>query len=441
MLKEIISDNFEIQQISNSKQFYNTDIDFDKYKDQINELNKKWSELSKEEQQAYDSKIKTYFKRNLPEYSEDELNRARHYSLLRNEVNKRIKEQLQISLLSISPLHIEQSLLELLENLENDQNIKILYKTRKLNLGDSKNAGIQSNEAMRLKNCLRQGRELYLSGKVGSLMVKPLNFFYSLTAYSYATTILNNPLRYSLDHLPGSHGIIYHRSNLKIQFGGDVPHGTFSELACSFPTFLHKDKSIQIIQDNMQTNIEYFNNKVSSSIGTLLSMIPEIREYYALVTGKRGRTHPLLISTKSEPRNVYYEFQIGDGSQLPDRNIIDKSFQGFDTNEMYGKIIIKVPITDAHKIYASIYTDTRGMFWYIENPFHPMILSEYCIHFLLINAFSNIMRYAPDQWGDILLNNVDSKISLITRKYISSLENKFMFLILRDISEYYPYVI
>jgi hypothetical protein len=440
MLKEITTDNFQIQKISNSKQFYNTDIDYDQYNKQKNELGNKWPKLAPAEQQKYDNKIKTYFKKNLPEYSDDEINRARHYSLLKNEVNKRITEQLQIPLLSISQLHIEQSLLELVENLENDQNIKALYKVRKLNLGDSKNSGIQSNEAARLKNCLRQGRELYLSGKVGSLMVKPLNFFYSLTAYSYAATILNNPLRYSIDHLPGSHGIIYHRSDLKIQFGGDVPHGTFSELACSFPTFFYKDKNIQIIQNNIQTSLDYFNNKVSSSIGTLLSMIPEIREYYSLVTGKQGRTYPLLIATKSEPRNVYYEFQIGDGYQIPDKSIVEKSFPGFEMSEMYGKIIIKVPTTDAHKISASIFTDSKGMFWYIENPFYPIILSEFCVHFLLINAFSNIMRYAPDQWGDILLNNVDSKISLITRKYISSLENKFMFMILRNISEYYPYV-
>lgn len=439
MLKEITTDKIEIQDIQNSKQFYNTEVDFDAYKKHKDELEKEWNALGKENQKEFGT-IKKFFQDKLPPYSDEELNRARHYSLLKNEVDKRISEQINIPLLSVNQLHTEQSLLELLENLENDQNIKNLYRIRKLNIGNTKNAGIQSNEAMRLKNCLRQGRELYLSGKVGSLMVKPLNFFYSLTAYSYAATILNNPLRFSIDHLPGSHGIIYQRTGLKIQFGGDVPHGTFSELACSFPTFLHKDKNIQIVQNNIQTNLEYFNKKISTSIGTLLSMVPEIREYYSLVTGKNGRTHPLLISTKSEPRNVIFEIQIGDGYNMPDKNCIAKAFESFDISEMYGKIIVKVPAIDAHKISASIYTDSKGMFWYIENPFHPINLSEFCIHFLLINAFSNIMRYAPDQWGDILYNNVDSKISLITRKYISSLENKFMFLILRNVSEYYPYV-
>jgi len=440
MLTQITSDNYEISPISNSKQFYNTEFDYDDYAKQKSELGTKWATLDEEEKKRYKNNIKSFLIDNLPPYSDDELNRARHFSLLRNEVKKRITEQFNINLLSIDQLHIEKSLIELVENLENDQNIKNLYRIRKLNLGQSKNAGIQTEEALRLKNCLRQGRELYLSGKTGSLMVKPLNFFYAITAYAYAVTIFNNPLRYSLDHLPGSHGIIYQRKDLKIQFGGDVPHGTFSELACSFPTFLCKDKNIQIIQDNTQSNLQYFNNKISSSIGTLLSMVPEIREYYTLVTGKTGRTHPLLISTKSEPRNIFYEFQIGDGTTRPDRACVEISFSGFDLSEMHGKLIVKVPTKEAHKISANIYTDSKGLFWYIENPFHPIILSEYCIHFLIINAFSNIMRYAPDQWGDILYNNVDSKISLITRKYISSLENKFLFLVLRNLSEYYPYV-
>lgn len=440
MLHEIMTDSIEISKIENSKQFYNTDINFDEYSNKKQELQKTWPSLTAPEKQKYDNQIKKYFKENLPEYDDEELTRAKHFSLLKNEVDKRIEEQLKIQLLSVNPLHIEQSLLELVENLENDQNIKNIYKIRKLNLGQSKNAGIQTNEAMRLKNCLRQGRELYLSGKIGSLMVKPLNFFYSLTAYSYATTILNNPLRYSIDHLPGSHGIIFQRKGLKIQFGGDVPHGTFSELACSFPTFLHKDKNLEIIQNNIQTSLEFFNHKISTSIGTLLSMVPEIREYYLLVTGRHSRTHPLVISTKNEPRNVFFEIQIGDGNQMPDKLSIETAFDSFEISERYGKYIIKIPTTDTHKMTSCIYADSRGMFWFVENPFHPILLSEYCVHFLLINAFSNIMRYAPDQWGDILLNNVDSKISLITRKYISALENKFMFLVLRNISEYYPYV-
>ncbi len=440
MLKEITSDKFQIQDISNTKQFYNSDINYDEYNKNKGILSKEWVSLSPEEKKKFNNNLKIYLKEKLQNYDNDELTRARHYSLLNNEVNKRITEQQKFNLLSINQLQIEKSLLELVENLESDQNIKNIYKLRKLNIGNSKNSGIQTEEALRIKNCLRQGRELYLSGKAGSLMVKPLNFFYSITAYAYATTILNNPLRYSIDHLPGSHGIIYQRSNLQIQFGGDVPHGTFSELASSFPTFFHKDNNLQIIQNNIETNLEFFNKKCSCSIGTLLSMIPEIREYYTLVTGRTSRAHPLLISTKSEPRNIYYEFQIGDGSKLPDKTCIQRSFNGFEISDMHGKYIIKVPTSDSEKIKASIFTDSKGLFWYIENPFFPIVLSEFCIHFLLINAFSNIMRYAPDQWGDILHNNVDSKISLITRRYISSIEDKFLFLILRNISEYFPYV-
>lgn len=67
-------------------------------------------------------------------------------------------------------------------------------------------------------------------------------------------------------------------------------------------------------------------------------------------------------------------------------------------------------------------------------------MPETCLHFLLTNIFSNIMRYSPDHWGDVLLNEVRSDISLITRKYLSAFENKFPVLLLRSISKFFPYV-
>ncbi len=60
--------------------------------------------------------------------------------------------------------------------------------------------------------------------------MKPLVWFYSLTAYARAVIILNNPIRYNLDTLPGSHGLNYLPTEIKIQFGGATKQGTFSEL-------------------------------------------------------------------------------------------------------------------------------------------------------------------------------------------------------------------
>ena len=83
MLKEITTDKIEIQDIQNSKQFYNTEVDFDAYKKHKDELEKEWNALGKENQKEFGT-IKKFFQDKLPPYSDEELNRARHYSLLKN---------------------------------------------------------------------------------------------------------------------------------------------------------------------------------------------------------------------------------------------------------------------------------------------------------------------------------------------------------------------
>ena len=271
-------------------------------------------------------------------------------------------------------------------------------------------------------------------------MVKPLNFFYALTAYAYAVVILNNPVRYVLDGLPGSHGLNYLPNHIKAQFGGDIKQGTFSDLFTSFPTSTICDRRTTIIQDNESSILAFYKTRTTVGTGTLLSMVPEIREYYSLVTGKPSRTFPLEITTVSDSRGVKWELQIGDGESRPAAIDIDNAFGEFQRGERHGKTIITIPFADAHKARATIYSDIRGRFWYIENPFYPIVLPEICLHFLLTNAFSNIMRYSPDHWGEILLNQVRSDISLITRKYLSAFENKFPVLLLRSISKFYPYV-
>jgi len=440
MLSDIVTNNYQITEVTNPNGLFDKKIDVDLIEKEKNSLALAWRELNQEEREQYKNKIANFFKEKLTQYSEDELTKAKNYSLLTREAKSRIEEPPKIDLISIDNIHMNQSLMELIENLENINHIKGLYKLRKKELSTSKNAGITTDQAKRLKNCLRQGRELFQSGKLGTLMVKPLNLFYSITAYSYVTVILNNPIRYSLDYLPGSHGINFIRDGLKIQFGGDIPQGTFSELSCSFPTIQIQNKNVNFIIDNTSSPFTYFENKFETTIGNLLSMIPEIREYYSATTGNQSKTHPLSISIKKETRDVCWEFQIGDGTTTPNKTSLDNAFCGFKMEERYGKYLVTVPMDQAHTIKACIFTDARGEFWFVENPFHPVILPEMCIHFLIINSFSNIMRYAPDYWGDILLNEVDSNLSLVTRKYISALENKFMLLVLRNISSYFPYV-
>lgn len=440
MLDNILVDKTDVIEAENQPVF-SKDFDFEGEQRKRAEAIEKWKGLVSEEREKYGGKIEDFVAASgVKDLRDPSLIPARNWSIVQKEIEARVRDQNVLEILPVSELHFEQSLLEIVENIENIQHVRDLYKLRKRTTGTAKNAGINADEATRIKNCLRQGRELYLSGKSGSLMVKPLNFFYSLTAYAYAFIILNNPIRYSLDNLPGSHGLNYLPTEAKAQFGGDMSRGTFSDLFSSFPTFTIKNKNLEIIQDNSDSLFHFYKNRYTTSIGTLLSMVPEIREYYKLVTGQQSRTYPLEISLQRDHRSVVWEFQIGDGEVRPNISDVKQAFEGFSIKEIFGKVVVEIPISSAHKIKACIYTDAKGEFWYVENQFFPVILPEECLHFILANAFSNIMRYSPDNWGAILFNEGSSDISLITRKYLSALENKFPVLALRSISRFYPYV-
>lgn len=440
MLEEILVDCVTTTQAENHPPFAAT-IDYEAEVKKRDAATKAWATLSKDNRAEFGDKLERYLQNEgVLDLKDPTLLPSKNFYLLQREIAARVSAENLFQPLPIDELHFENALVELVENIENVSHIKELYKLRKRTVGSTKNAGIATEEAGRLKNCMRQGRELYLSGKHGSLMVKPLNFFYSLTAYAYAVVILNNPIRYSLDGLPGSHGINYLPDGIKSQFGGDMPHGTFSDLFGAFPTISLRNHQFEITQDCKDSLLTFFKTRTTVSPGTLLSMVPELREYYKLITGRNSRAHPLELLITNDTRSVKWEFQIGDGEVRPPIDGVENAFSGFTVSERHGKIIVAVPGSDAHRIKACIYSDARGRFWYIENPFFPIILPEVCIHFLLTNSFSNIMRYSPDRWGNILLNEADSNVSLITRKYLSAFENKFPFLVLRSISRFQPYV-
>ncbi|WP_110709874.1 YaaC family protein [Salinicola sp. CR57] len=441
MLDNLLSGLIEITEAENNSPFKN-DGAYEAIATKKQDLVEKWKVFSKEERRENGGDLKKYFrKEGLNEANDSDLNSSKNYYLLKKEINARLAADDPSRLLPINDLHFEQAILELVENMENTEHVRELYKIRKRAVGDSRNAGISASEASRVRNCMRQGRELYLAGKTGSLMVKPLNFFYSLTAYAYAFIILNNPIRTSLDSLPGSHGLNYIPDGMKSQVGGDMPQGTFSDLLCAFPTLNVRNAEFSIQQDASQSLLEFFKKRHTIGVGTLLSMVPEIREYYRITTGEIGRTHPLSVSMGKNDRNIVWEFQVGDGERRPSLSDVECSFEGFPVSERFGKYIVSVPASDAFKISASISCDARGNLWYIENPFHPVVFPEICIHFMLTSTLSNLMRYSPDHWGSVLLNETNSDQSLITRKYLSAFENKLPILILRSISKYFPYVI
>lgn len=169
-------------------------------------------------------------------------------------------------------------------------------------------------------------------------------------------------------------------------------------------------------------------------------MVPEIRDYYKITTSRDSRTHPLEISVISDRRTTSWELQIGDGIRRPPASDITQAFEGFKVSERHGKTIVTIPSAEEHLAQASIFSDIRGRLWYVENPFFPIVLPELCVHFLLTSMFSNLMRYSPDHWGEILLNQVNTNVSLIISKYLSAFELKLPILLLRSISKFHPIV-
>ncbi len=440
MLEEITQDRLSCVPATNQPVF-STAVDYDSIVKQRESAIEDWKNLSQEQKSNFRDPTDYARAMNIPDLKDPSLLPCRNLSIMMKEIKERINSHNIIQLLPIDPLDFDDSVTELAESLENTADIRDLYRIRKRTTGTTKNSGISAEEASRLKNCFSQGRELYLAGRQGSLMVKPLNFFYAITAYSYGIIILNNPIRYNKGNIPGSHGMSYLPDTIQAQFGGDCARGTFSDLVTAFPTQLIKTGKIEINVDCSESLVEFYNRRYSVSLGTLLSMVPEMSDYYKLTTGTASRCHPIEISNAIDPRSLTWEFHIGDGETRPAPESINNSFSGFQTAERFGKIVISIPASRASSIKACIYTDIRGNLWYVENPFFPIILPEASLHFLINSMFSNIMRYRPDEWGNILLNDVSSSVSLITRHYFSSFQRKFFALILRSISRYMPYAV
>lgn len=440
MLDQLISDEFRYVIASNQPMF-RTDIDFSAEDRKRRAVVAEWAALAPEQRSLFINQAEFEKSKGVINLKDPELLPARHYSLISDEAVSRIASSNDFKLLPIDGLDLEESVLELAESIENAEDIRNLYRLRKKNTGSTNNSGINKDEALRLKNCFTQGRELYLAGKNGSLMVKPLNFFYALTAYTYGVIVLNNPMRFSKKNLPGSHGMSYLPDTIQAQFGGDSARGTFSDLVTSFPTHPIKIPSFEFQIDCRESILEFYERKFDVSLGILLSMIPEMSDYYKITTGNNSRCHALSIISENDPRALRWEFQIGNGELRPTKQAVEDSFPTFEIGERHGKTVVSVPAVDAHKIRACIYTDIRGKLWFIENPFFPVILPEVAMHFLINSIFSNVMRYRPDEWGSVLLNEVSSNLSLITRHYFSSFQKKFFIVVLRSISRYTPYVV
>lgn len=439
-IEAILDDQVENVSAENRPPFETT-FDYAEFKEDREKANEEWRALGQEGQKQFRGKLKEFYEsKGLVPAEDQNFTNSKNLYMLDREIQARIGARSNLDFIALDDLNFPAPALELLENLENSDHIRELYKVRKRTTGDERNSGISADEARRIKNCLKQGRELYLSSRSGPVMVKPLTLFYSLTAYAYSIIILNNPIRFKLDNLPGSHGMNYLPDPIRVQFGGDMPHGTFSDLVSSFPTSLVRTRESDYAQSNLNSILAFYKNRFTVSAGALLSMVPEIRDYYKIATGRDSRTHPLEVKVVTDRRTTSWELQIGDGIRRPPLGDVVQSFPNFDITERYGKTIVVIPAVDEHRAQSAIYADIRGNLWYVENPFFPVVLPEIAVHFLLTSMFSNLMRYSPDHWGEVLLNQVNTNVSLIINKYLSSFELKMPILLLRSISKFHPVV-
>jgi len=185
--------------------------------------------------------------------------------------------------------------------------------------------------------------------------------------------------------LHSSHGVAYINDTYKINFAGDVSQGTFSDLFFSFPVIHHVNEHIEILQDNRSSFNDFWKTKYSVSPGTLLSMIPELSDYYELVTGTQSRTHPIKISSDWDR-----VLAIGDGIKQPSKVSIEQSFPGYEIKNIHGKATLHIQNESLRNIRATLFSDAYGNLWYIDNPFFPLVLPEISVHFLLLNVFSNL---------------------------------------------------
>ncbi|QYZ68372.1 YaaC family protein [Neotabrizicola shimadae] len=362
---------------------------------------------------------------------------AQNFSRLKNEVSARIAQGSRLQLIGVDISDLERSLYELSESIENVALIQEIYRVRKHTV--AADGGINAAEAAKIKHCFSQGRELYRSGTVGSLVVKPLNYFYALTAYAYGIIILNNPIRFRKDMLPGSHGINYLPDRVLVQFGGDMPRGTFSDLHTSFPQAYIKSPDFEIAYSQLDSALALYKNRITCSLGTLLSMVPEMGDFYQIATGRQSRVHQLKILPSKQVKEPSPTFVIGDGSRRPSRASVERCFPGMELQEIRGEYHITVRPESLHKVNATIYTDIYADLWFIETPFGDVNLPEVCLHFLILSMFSNIMRYRPDEWGGLVDNDVSASVSLATRHYFNVIERKLNALVLREASTFFPF--
>ena len=358
----------------------------------------------------------------------------KNYQKLIAETSERVNDQAQPETLVIDNFVDNKTIIDLLASIENEEYIKALYKKKKLKVS----SGINTQDANLLLECLRQGRSLLEAGQKADILAKPLIDFYAATAFAYALIVINSPLHKSINSLKGSHGHAYNHLNGTVDFGGDIPSGTFLDLLCAFPVAQIHTGNVDIKYSILDSVNFVQNNSISLSLLTLLSMVPELTGYYKQVDKEHTSVHKLNIDTSIINSKIQYNFYIGDGISKPNKEKICKCF---NTNEEHikddqGGYKVSIEADEVSSISPIIYRDVRGNLWYVESPIDGLYLPEICLHFLIISALCNIMRYSPHEWSMILNNKVSPQFSLLINRYISVFETKYPMILVNHLTDY-----
>ena len=393
---------------------------------------KEYDSLDKNEKSKYKGADDYIVRNGGPSLSQENKN----YKLLVDEINAQLSSDSMPELFPIDFLDHDIEIQDLLSSLENENHIKETYKKKKMQV---KNSGINTQDATILMDCIRQGRSLLQAGLKAEMLAKPLIDFYAASAYAYAIIVLNSPLHKSIASLKGSHGHTYNHLKKTVDFGGDIPTGTFSDLLCALPVA----KISQITTQNI--NFKYSalpsidlaqRNSISLSLLPLLSMVPELGAHFEQLNSGHKSVHRLSIDTGINGAKFTYNFYIGDGINKPEISNIKKCFRTDDVTENQGSYKVSVDSTAINTILPTIYQDMFGQLWYVESPIEGLFLPEICLHFLIISALCNIMRYSPHEWSNILTNRISSQFSLVINQYIRIFERKFPLLAAQCLTNY-----
>ena len=152
MLEEIGEDKLS-RTLATNQPMFRTDIDYEAAVATRAAALQRWSQLDACQRREYRDQADFEAKNSVPDLKDQSLIPAKNVQLLLKEIRKRVDQDDPLSLLGIEPLDFEDAAIELAETLENVSEIRELYKLRKAATGTTKNAGITSDEASKLKNC------------------------------------------------------------------------------------------------------------------------------------------------------------------------------------------------------------------------------------------------------------------------------------------------